>query len=95
MQTSERLSLEQIQAFLEGSGEVGFKGQNREEIYGWVDQTLRQQRYEGLKRNDRGLVRRYVEKMTGLSRAQTTRLITVYCKRQRKPSVLVVSLVMK
>jgi len=78
VQTSERLSLEQIQAFLDGSGEIGFKGQNREEVYGWVDQTLRQQRYEGLLRSERGLVRRYVEKMTGLSRAQTTRLITVY-----------------
>ena len=30
---------------------------------------------EGLKRSGRGLVRRYVEKMTGLSRAQITRLI--------------------
>ena len=78
MQTTERMSLEQIQAFLEGSGEVGFKGQNREEVYGWVNQTLRQQRYEELKRSKRGIVRRYVEKMTGMSRAQTTRLITVY-----------------
>ena len=58
MQTSERLSLEQIQAFLDGSGEVGFKGQNREEVYGWVNETLRQQRYEGLKRSQRGWVRR-------------------------------------
>lgn len=80
MQTSERLSLEQIQAFLDGSVEVGFKGQNRGEVYGWVDQTLRQQRFEGLIRSERGLVRRYVEKMTGLSRAQTTRLITVYVR---------------
>jgi len=80
VQTSERLSLEQIQAFLDGSGEVGFKGQNREEVYGWVNQTLRQQRYEELKRSERGVVRRYVEKMTGLSRAQTTRLITVYVR---------------
>ena len=52
--------------------------ENREEVYGWVNQTLRQRRYEELKRCGRGLVRRYVEKMTGLSRAQTTRLITVY-----------------
>src|ERR1035437_8335476 len=44
----------------------------------WVNQTLRQQRYEELKRSDRGVVRQYVEKMAGLSRAQTTRLITVY-----------------
>ena len=37
-------------------------------------------RYEELKRSGRGLVRRYVEKMTGLSRAQMTRLITVYLR---------------
>jgi transposase InsO family protein len=74
------MSLEQIQAFLESSGEVGFKGQNREEVYGWVNQILRQQRYEELKRRERGIVRRYVEKMTGLSRAQTTRLITQYLR---------------
>ena len=34
------------QAFLEGNGEVGFQRENRGEIYGWVDQTLRQQGYE-------------------------------------------------
>jgi transposase InsO family protein len=33
-----------------------------------------------LKRSGRGLVRRYVEKMTGLSRAQITRLITQYLR---------------
>src|SRR5664279_2248140 len=76
----ERMSLGQIQAFLDGSGDVGFKGQNREEVYGWVNQTLRQQRYEELKRKERGVVRRYVEKMTGLSRAQATRLITLYLR---------------
>jgi hypothetical protein len=80
VQTSERLSLVQIQAFLDGSGEVGFKGQNRKEVYSWVNQTLRQQRYEELRRSERGVVRRYVEKMTGLSRAQTTRLITMYLR---------------
>src|SRR5216683_7746571 len=78
MQAGERLSLEQIRAFLEASDELGFKGRNREEVYGWVNQTLRKQRYPELKRSGRGLVRRYVEKMTGLSRAQVTRLIGRY-----------------
>jgi hypothetical protein len=63
---------------LEGSDEVRFEGRNREEVYGWVDQTLRQQRYQELKRSGRGLVRRYLAKMTGLSRAQITRLVTQY-----------------
>ena len=80
MEATERLSLEQIQAFLESSGEVGFKGQRRGEVYSWVNQTLRQQGYEELKRSGRGWVRRYMEKMTGLSRAQTTRLITMYLR---------------
>jgi hypothetical protein len=78
VEEAERLSLAQIQAFLEASDEVGFRGRNRTEVYGWVDRTLRQQRYETLDRRGRGLVRRYVEKMTGLSRAQTTRLIGRY-----------------
>jgi hypothetical protein len=78
MQVIEKLSLEQIRAFVEASDGVGFEGRHREEVYGWVNQTLRQQGYQDLKRSGRGLLRRYVEKMTGLSRAQTTRLITRY-----------------
>jgi transposase InsO family protein len=78
VQAPERLSLEQIRAFLEGSDEVRFHGQNREEVYGFVNQTLRQQRYQELKRSGRGLIRRYLAKMTGLSRAQITRLVTQY-----------------
>ena len=43
MQTKEPTSLEGIRAFLEGSSEVGFKGRKREEVYSWVNQTLREQ----------------------------------------------------
>jgi transposase InsO family protein len=78
MEESEKLSLEQIRAFLEGSGEVYFQAQSREGLYEWVHRTLRQQNYSELKRSGRGLVRRYLAKMTGLSRAQTTRLIGCY-----------------
>jgi transposase InsO family protein len=80
VETGQRLSLEQMRAFLEASEEVGFKGRNREEVYGWVNEILRQQRYQELRRKARGLVRRYVGKMTGLSRAQTTRLVSLYLK---------------
>jgi transposase InsO family protein len=78
MEVTGSLSLEEIQAFLEASGEVGFKGRNREDVYEWINKALRGQRYQELKRSGRGWVRRYVEKMTGLSRAQVTRLITLY-----------------
>src|SRR5215470_483513 len=82
MENGGKMSLEQIQAWLEASGEVRFQAQNREELYGWMNQTLRQQDYERLKRYGKGLVRRYVGKMTGLSRAQVTRLIGVYQQGQ-------------
>ena len=78
METKQKLSLEAIRAFLRASGEMQFAGRNREEIYGWVNQTLGQQGYDRLGRTGRGLVRQYVAKMTGLSRAQVTRLISRY-----------------
>ena len=59
MQAGERLSLKQIRAFLEASEKVQFEGRNREEVYGWVDQTLRRQGYEELGRASRGLMRCY------------------------------------
>ena len=78
MEAGEGLSLERIRAFLENSEELGFKGRDRREVYVWINDTLRQQRYEELVRGNRGLVRRYLRKMTGLSRAQVTRLIGQY-----------------
>src|ERR1043165_4855456 len=78
MDDSEATSLEQIRVFLEGSGEVRFTGQRREEVYAWTEQTLIRHRYPALSRREKGLVRRYVAGMTGLSRAQVTRLITSY-----------------
>ena len=53
-------SLEQIRVFLDGSGEMRFEGQGREEVYKWVEGTLVRHEYLGLKRAGRGLVRRYV-----------------------------------
>jgi hypothetical protein len=83
VQAAERLSLEQIRAFLRASDAVGFEGRNQAGVYGRVNQVLRQRRYAELKRGGRGLVRRYLEKMTGLSRAQITRLITQYFRGEK------------
>ena len=75
MDDTEATSLEQIRAFLAGSGDVRFAGQRREEIYGWVEATLVRHQYASLNRGGKGLMRRYLCRMTGLSRAQVTRLI--------------------
>jgi transposase InsO family protein len=78
MKDGERLSLEQIRAFLEGSEEVGFKAASQRELYEWTERTLCAQQYAGLGRSGKGLVRLYIARMTGLSRAQVTRLIGRY-----------------
>lgn len=78
MENGEKLRLEQIRAWVEASEEVRFHSQDRGELYEWVNQTLRQQDYDRLKRGGKGLVRRYIAKMTGLSRAQAARLIRSY-----------------
>ena len=78
MHEAENMSLEGIAAFLQASEAIHFRGQNRQQVYAWIEQVLRQQQYRRQGRKARGLVRRYLEKMTGLSRAQVTRLIGRY-----------------
>jgi transposase InsO family protein len=78
MKNGERLSLEQIRTFLAASEEFRFEAKNREEVYDWVRRALVEQEYGGQKREAKGLLRRYIGKMTGLSRAQVTRLIGQY-----------------
>lgn len=75
MHQAERVSLESIRSFLQAGKEIRFKRQNRQQSYTWVEQVLVHQQYASLGNADRGLVRRYIEMMTGLSRAQTTRLM--------------------
>jgi transposase InsO family protein len=78
MENGEHLSLEQVQAFLNGNEEVGFKAPNRKELYAWTQRTLCAQSYSSLQRSGKGLMKRYIGKVTGLSRAQVTRLIGQY-----------------
>jgi len=75
---TEKLTLQQIEQFLLAAKEVRFEASQREEIYGWVERLLCQQEYMGQGRRARGLLRRYLGKMTGLSRAQLTRLVGRY-----------------
>lgn len=83
MKNGERLSLEQIRAWLEASDSLRFEAASRAEVYDWVSQTLCQQEYWKQSRSAKGLVRAYLSKMTGLSRAQITRLIGQYVKTGR------------
>ena len=64
--------------FVAASEQVRFEAADRRQLYNWVEQVLVGRQYGQLGKPARGLVRRYIEKMTGLSRAQVTRLIARY-----------------
>jgi hypothetical protein len=78
MDDAEKLSLESIGRFVLASEEVRFEAEDRQQLYGWVERVLVGQGYAQQGKESRGLLRRYIEKMTGLSRAQVTRLIARY-----------------
>jgi hypothetical protein len=68
-------TLEQIRAFLAGSAPLSFAVPQREAAYGFVAAQLSHFGYRRLGKADKGLVHRYLCKVTGLSRAQLARLI--------------------
>ncbi len=78
MQNAESLSRDQIREFLRSSEPIEFTSGGREERYGWVERVLAAQKYGKLGKRERGLVRAYVRKVTGLSEAQSTRLIRAF-----------------
>ncbi len=78
MDDSQAESLAQIRALVAAKDAVRLAGQRREEVYGWVERTLVRHEYGSLRKPDKGVVRLYVAQMTGLSRAQVTRLIARY-----------------
>jgi transposase InsO family protein len=78
MQNAESLNPEQICGFLDASQAIEFGGQSRAEVYGWTQQVLVNQEYARQRKKQRGAIRAYLSKMTGLGLAQITRLVRMY-----------------
>ena len=75
MQTEGLKTVEQIREFVRGNGAVEYRREERGEAYGFIRRVLVQTGYHGLGKADKGVVRGYVGKVTGYSRAQVARLI--------------------
>ena len=52
-----------------------FTALSKKEKYQWIDEVLTKFKYFSLSKKDKGIVRKYIRKMTGMSAAQTTRVI--------------------
>ena len=69
------MTLEEMKEFVESNRKLHFEAEDRQGLYGLVERVLKNQRYSKLKKSERGVVRRFLVRVSGLSRAQTARLI--------------------
>src|SRR5438094_9092294 len=82
----------QLRAFLNGTAAVQFQpGRNDVQRYDFIATVLKRFAYRRLRRRDKAVVLRYLERTTGYSRQQITRLVrrdrdgTTLAKRYRAP----------
>jgi transposase InsO family protein len=93
MNDSRLHTVAQLRAFLDGTLEVQFCAPSNDvQRYGFITSVLRRFGYAGLGRAHKGVVLRYLERTTGYSRQQLTRLVRRYldcatlAKRYRCPA---------
>ena len=73
---------EDIRKFLGGSHSINFRPLRRKERSEWIRNLLVRFKYLVLKRPDKKLVRKYIMKISGLSRAQTARHVKAYAEKR-------------
>jgi len=79
MNSENIISIEEIKDFLTGTRVVSFEIPGGPDArYGWIEAALVRLAYWSLKRAEKGLVIRYLMKVSGYSRQQVTRLIKQY-----------------
>lgn len=78
LQTHALQTLEQVRAFMAGAEPVSFTLTDRDSAHAWMGDTLKRFGYARASRADRGLLRRYLAKVTGRSRAQVARRIAQF-----------------
>jgi hypothetical protein len=80
MNDSHIYTVPQIKAFLKIDTAIKFKSVSKKEKYEWINNVLTKFKYYGLRKKDKGIVRNYIVKMTGLSQSQADRIAS----RKRK-----------
>ena len=77
MEEARLQTIEQVRAFLDGATEIAFRVP-RAQRYRFIERVLKRFGYAQHGRVNRGVLLRYLERMTGLSRQQVTRLVRQY-----------------
>src|SRR5258708_33873711 len=83
MENLEQLTLAEMEGFLTSNRHVQWSAAERESVYTLIEQVLKLQQYRRLSKGQKGIVKRFLAKVTGLSRAQLTRWIQRWMKTRR------------
>ena len=75
LQTERVQTLADVRAVIDGNDRLDYQFTDREAAYEFIRRTLVRFNYPTLSKPDKGVIGRYLAKMTGLSRAQMTRLV--------------------
>lgn len=89
MSNLEQLTLSEMEEFVTSSRHVTWAAVEPESVYRLIERVLKAQQYRRLSKGDRGIVKRFLAKITALSRAQLTRLIQRWMdtrRIERKPA---------
>ena len=79
MNTKELTTIDQLSAFIDGAQPVAFEVlSDKDECYRWLQHSLMKFRYKTLNKHDKGVLIRYLMKVSGYSRPQLTRLLRQY-----------------
>jgi len=75
MENLDRLTLAEMEEFVENNQHVNCAIAGQEASYGFIERVLKAQQHRRLSKGRKGIVKRYLAKITAFSRAQLTRLI--------------------
>src|SRR3989338_6570102 len=76
-------NINQIEEFIKVAGKnknnknncIEFECRSQKERYVWIDQTLGRFRYFSLRKKEKGIIRKFIKTLTGISASQLTKLI--------------------
>lgn len=74
-------TIQEVKRFLGGNHAVELEAVSGEERYKWIEDVLVRFQYRRLRGAEKGVVRQYIGKVTGYSRAQVSRLIGKYVRQ--------------
>ncbi len=78
MNDSQLKTIDDVKTFLNASHGITFQYQSRSEAYAWIQKIVSRFKYVSLNKFEKSVIKKYIMRMTKYSRAQITRLLSLY-----------------